>query len=124
MESSTKCSTVLLKTDTGANVNLMNSRTFDSLFDGNRKVLDPPSLRMEAYGNSAVEVLGKFHNFSDRRERSIDNYSMSLIQMFHPIFLRDGCYTLGVFRLCYSGIYKKFQQVPSNSINDAHTAYS
>ena len=57
VENSTKCPTVLLKADTGANVNLMNSKTFDSLFDRNRKVLDPTSLRMEAYGNSAVEVL-------------------------------------------------------------------
>ena len=28
-----KCPTVLLKADTGADVNLMNSKTFDSLFD-------------------------------------------------------------------------------------------
>ena len=59
---SSKCSTVLLKADTGADVNLMNSRTFDTLF--NRKVLQLTILRMEAYGNhSAVEVLGKFHAF-------------------------------------------------------------
>ena len=59
---SSKCSTVLLKADTGVDVNLMNSKTFDSLF--NRKVLEFISLRMEAYGNnSAVEVLGKFHAF-------------------------------------------------------------
>ena len=59
---SSKCPIVLLKLDTGADVNLMNSKTLDSLFD--RKVLDFTSLRMEAYGNnSAVEVLGKFHAF-------------------------------------------------------------
>ena len=66
MESSTsneKCPTVLLKADTGAHVNLMNSRTFDSLFNRNRTILQPSLLRMEAYGNSAVEVLGKFHAF-------------------------------------------------------------
>ena len=44
--SKTKCPTVLLKADTGANVNLMNSKTFDSLFD--RKMLEFTSLRMEA----------------------------------------------------------------------------
>ena len=59
VESSTKCPTVQLKADTGADVNLMNSMTFDSLFNRNRKVLDPTSLRMKAYGNSTVEVLGK-----------------------------------------------------------------
>ena len=60
---SSKCPTVLLKADTSADVNLMNSRTFDSLFEGNRTILQPSTLRMEAYGNSAVEVLGKFHAF-------------------------------------------------------------
>ena len=63
VESSNNCPTVLLKADTGADVNLMNSRTFNSLFNGNRTILQPSSLRMEAYGNSAVEVLGKFHAF-------------------------------------------------------------
>ena len=59
---SSKCSIVLLKADTGTNVNLMNSKTFDSLF--NRKHLQFTSLKMEAYGNhSSVEVFGKFHAF-------------------------------------------------------------
>ena len=57
-----KCPTVLLKADTGVDVNLMTSKTFDSLF--NRKELEFTSLRMDAYGNnSAVEVLGRFHAF-------------------------------------------------------------
>ena len=63
VKSSTKCSTVLLKSDTGADVNLMNSKTFDSIFQ-DRTVLQPSSLRMEAYrNNTAVEVLGRFHAF-------------------------------------------------------------
>ena len=32
VESSTKCPTVLLKADTGADVNLMNAKTFDTIF--------------------------------------------------------------------------------------------
>ena len=40
----------------------MNSKTFDSLFDG--KELEFTSLKIEAYGShSAVEVLEKFHAF-------------------------------------------------------------
>ena len=46
---SSKCPTVLLKADTSADVNLMNSKTIDSLFK--RKVLEFTSLRMEAYSN-------------------------------------------------------------------------
>ena len=61
MESS-KCSTVLLKAETGADVNLMNPKTFDTLF--NRKALKFTSLRMEVFGNnSAVDILVKFHAF-------------------------------------------------------------
>ena len=56
------CSTMLLKADTGADVNLMNRKTFDQLF-GEAKVLQPTSIRMENYGNTAVKVLGMFHAF-------------------------------------------------------------
>ena len=54
--------TVLLKADTGANVNLMNRQTFNQLF-GQAKVLQLTPIRMENYGNTAVEVLGMFHAF-------------------------------------------------------------
>ena len=56
------CSTVLLKADTGADVNLLNSATFDKII-GDRSILLPSTLRMEAYGNSTVAVLGKIHAF-------------------------------------------------------------
>ena len=47
----------------GADVNLMNSNTFDKLIQ-DRTVLELISLRMEAYGNNtAVTVLGKFDAF-------------------------------------------------------------
>ena len=49
MEHSTKYPTVLLKADMGADVNLMNLTTFDTLIR-DRTVLQPTSLRMEAYG--------------------------------------------------------------------------
>ena len=49
MEHSAKCPTVLLKADMGADVNLMNSNTFDKLIQ-DRTVLELTSLRMEAYG--------------------------------------------------------------------------
>ena len=60
MENSTKstaCSpqTVLLKADTGADVNLMNKQTFNQLF-GEAKVLQLTPIRMENYRNTAVHV--------------------------------------------------------------------
>ena len=55
-------STVLLKADTGADINLMNRKTFNQLF-GDSKVLKPTPIKMENYGNTAVKVLGMFHAF-------------------------------------------------------------
>ena len=100
---SSKCPTVLLKADTGADVNLMNSNTIDSLFDRNRKILQPSSLRMEKYGNSAVEVLGKFHAFLRWKGRVYRQLFYVTIANNSPnLLLRDGCYALGVIRPCYS----------------------
>ena len=63
METSTKCPTVLLKADTSADVNLINSNTSYSIFK-DRTIPQPSSLRMEAYGSKTlVEVFGKLHAF-------------------------------------------------------------
>ena len=58
-----KCTTVLLKGDTGADVNLMNKQTFDQLFGGAKDLLQLTPIRMANYGNTTVKVLGKFHVF-------------------------------------------------------------
>ena len=42
------CPTDLLKAETGADVNLLNSTTFNRII-GNRSILQPSTLRMEAY---------------------------------------------------------------------------
>ena len=74
MDSSPSTPSVLLKADTGADVNLMNRKTFDQLFDS--KVLKPTPIKMENYGNSAVKVLGMFHVFSDGKTGFTDNCFM------------------------------------------------
>ena len=56
-------STVLLKADTGADVNLMNRKTFNQLFGEAKGLLQPTPIKMENYGNTAVKVLGMFHAF-------------------------------------------------------------
>ena len=60
-DSSLSTPSVLLKADTGADVNLINRKTFNQLFDS--KVLKPTPIRMENYGNLTVKVLGMFHAF-------------------------------------------------------------
>ena len=88
-----KCPTVLLKADTRADMNLMNSKTFDSLF--NRKELEFTSLRMEAYGkNSAVEVLGKFHAFLRWKGKVYRQLFYATNVKISPNLLsQDPCYT-------------------------------
>ena len=58
-----KCSTILLKADTGADVNLMNKETFDQIFGEAKDLIQLTPIRMENYGNTAVKVLGRFHAF-------------------------------------------------------------
>ena len=67
----TACSpeTVLLKANTGADVNLMNRQTFDQLFGKAKGVIQATPIRMENYGNTAVKVLGMFHAFLRRKDR-------------------------------------------------------
>ena len=112
------CSTVLLKADTGADVNLMNSTTnFDRVIE-NRSALQLTSLRMEAYGNNImVEVLGKFHAFLRWKGRIYGQLFYVTNANASPNLLsRDGCYTLGVLKPCYfvetSGTSSKFQGNP------------
>ena len=117
VESSTsngKYPTVLLKADTGANVNLINSRTFDTLFNRDRTILQPSSLRMEASRNSAMEVLGKFHAFLKWKARVYRQLLyVTSVNNSPNLLSRDGCYTLSVIKPCYSvestGNSSKFQ---------------
>ena len=59
---STKCSqSVLLKADTGADVNLMKRQMFNQLFGKAKDVLQLTPIRMENYGKSAIKMLGTFY---------------------------------------------------------------
>ena len=98
-----KCSssTVLLKADTGGDVNLMNNVTFNSLFD--RSVLQLTPIRMENYGNTSIKVLGKFHAFlrwKDRVYRQL--FYITDCDKSPNLLSRDACYTIGVLKACYT----------------------
>ena len=93
---------VLLKADTGADVNLMNRKTFDQLF-GEAKVLQLTPIRMENYGNTAVKVLGMFHAFLRWNDKVYKQLFYVIDCDRSPNLLsRDACYTLGVLKPCYS----------------------
>ena len=107
MENSTKstaCSTqsVLLKADTGADVNLMNRKTFDQLF-GETKGLQLTPIRIENYGNTAVKVLGMFHAFLRWKDKVYKQlFYVTDCDRSPNLLSRDACYTLGVLKPCYT----------------------
>ena len=100
---STMCSSqqnVLLKADTGADVNLMNRKTFDQLF-GEAKVLQLTPIRMENYGNTAVKVLGMFHAFLRWKDKVYKQvFYVTDCDRSPNLLSRDACYTLGVLKPC------------------------
>ena len=96
-------STVLLKADTGADINLMNSKTFNQLFGEAKEVLKPTPIKMENYGNTAVKVLGMFHAFlrwKDKVYRQL--FYMTDCDRSPNLLSRDACYILGVLKPCYT----------------------
>ena len=95
-------STVLLKADTGADINLMNRKTFNQLFGG-AKVLKLTPIKIENYGNTAVKVLGMFHAFlrwKDKVYRQL--FYVTDCDRSPNLLSRDACYILGVLKPCYT----------------------
>ena len=100
-DSSLSTPSVLLKADTGADVNLINRKTFDQLFDS--KVLKPTPIRMENYGNLTVKMLGMFHAFLRWKERVYKQlFYVTDCDRSPNLLSRDACYTLGVLKPCYT----------------------
>ena len=98
----TKCSTVPLKADTGADVNLMNRKTFNQLF-GEAKVLQLTPIRMENYGNTAVKVLQMFHAFLRWKDKVYKQlFYVTDCDRSPNLLSRDACYTLGVLKPYYT----------------------
>ena len=96
-------STVLLKADTGADVNLMNRKTFNQLFGETKEVLKPTSIKMENYGNTAAKVLGMFHAFLRWKDKVYKQlFYMTDCDRSPNLLSRDACYILGVLKLCYT----------------------
>ena len=117
-------STVLLKADTGADVNLMNRKTFNQLFGGAKEVLKLTPIKMENYGNTAVKVLGMFHAFlrwKDKVYRQL--FYMTDCNRSPNLLSRDACYILGVLKPCYTveNTTKNTSKTTSNPTVNAST---
>ena len=102
-DSTTPPQTVLLKADTGADVNLMNRQTFHQLFGKAKDLLQLTPIRMENYGNSAVKVLGMFHVFLRWKGKVYKQlFYITDCDRSPNLLSWDACYTLGVLKPCYT----------------------
>ena len=94
-----KLSTILLKADTGADVNLMSKQTFNQLFGKAKGLLQLTPIRMENYGNTAVKLLGKFHAFLHWKDKIYKQvFYVTDCDRSPNLLSRDACYTLGVLK--------------------------
>ena len=94
---------VLLKADTGADVNLMNRKTFDQLFGQAKGVLQLTPIRIKNYGNTAVKVLGMFHAFLRWKDKVYKQlFYVTDCDRSPNLLSRDASYTLGVLKPCYT----------------------
>ena len=94
---------VLLKADTGADVNLMNRKTFNQLFGEAKEVLKLTPIKMENYGNTAVKVLGMFHAFLRWKDKVYKQlFYVTDCDRSPNLLSRDACYILGVLKPCYT----------------------
>ena len=101
-DSTTPPQTVLLKADTGADVNLLNRQTYSQLL-GKAKVLQLTPIRMENYGNSAIKVLGTFCAFLRWKGKVYKQlFYVTDCDRSPNLLSRGACYTLGVFKPCYT----------------------
>ena len=103
MSSTQSTQSVLLKADTGADVNLMNRKTFNQLFGEAKEVLKLTPTKMENYGNTAVKVLGMFHAFLRCKDKVYKQlFYMTDCDRSPNLLSRDACYILGVLKPCYT----------------------
>ena len=94
--------TILLKIDTGADVNLLNSTTFDQVI-GDRSILQPSTPKMENYSSSRIVVLGKFFEFVRWKEKIYRQpFFVTMANTSPNLLSRDACYALGVVKPCYT----------------------
>ena len=94
------CPTILLKIDTGADVNLLNSTTFDWVI-GNRSILQPLTLEMENYSSSRIVVLRKSFPFVRWKGKIYRQpFFVTTANTSPNLLSRDACYALGVVKPC------------------------
>ena len=103
-DSTTPPQTMLLKADTGADVNLMNRQMFHQLFGKAKDLLQPTPIRMEKYRNSAVKVLGMFYVFLRWKDKVYKQLFYMSLTVTDLLTCCQGMLVthLGVLKPCYT----------------------
>ena len=110
---------MLLKADTGADVNLMNRKTFSQFLGEAKEVLQLTPIRMENYGNTAVKVLGMFHAFLRWKDKVYKQlFYVTDCDRSPNLLSRDACYTLGVLKPCHNSTVSSMKHSHASNKGD------
>ena len=102
---------MLLKADTGADVNLMNKQTFNQLFGEAKGVLQLTPIRMENYGNTAVKVLGMFHAYLRWKDKVYKQlFYVTDCDRSPNLLSKDACYSWCFEALLHCGKFHRFHR--------------
>ena len=110
---------VLLKVNTGSNINCISLGTFHKLFPN--KQLNKSTLLLEKYGNSPVTIIGKFTAFIRWKCKVFhQEFYVTNANSSPNLLSRDACFRMEVLQTCFVGTGKELPQpepVSNQSIN-------
>ena len=110
---------VLLKVDTGSNINCISLETFHKLFPN--KQLNRSTLLLENYGNSPVTIIGNFTTFIRWKGKMFhQEFYVTNANSSPNLLFRDACFRMEVLQTCFVVTGKELPQpepVSNQSIN-------
>ena len=108
-------SKVLLKVDTGSDINCISLGTFHKLFPNNQ--LNRSMLLLENYGNSPVPIIGKFTAFIRWKVKAFhQEFHVTNANSSPNLLSRDACFRMEVLQTCFAVTGKELPQ-PEPVIN-------
>ena len=107
---------ILLKVDTGSNINCISLRTFHKLFPN--KQLSRSTLLLENYGNSPVTITGKFMAFIRWKGKVFhQEFHVTNANSSPNLLSRDACFRIEVLQTCLQLQEKNFHNWNQSTIN-------
>ena len=92
---------VLLKFDTGSNINCISLGTFQRLFPN--KQLNRSTLLLKHYGNWPVSIIGRFTAFIRWKGKVFcQEFHVTNANSSPNLFSRDACFRMEVLQTCFT----------------------